>query len=508
MIAVRRTALKRLGVRLERRRFVGGSLATATLLVFGDAWPQPAGPVQSGELTDLTIAELARLIRARAVSPVELTRAYLERIERLEPQVNAYVTVTADLALKQARELETELENGRWRGPLHGIPIGLKDNIDTAGVATTAASALYADRVPGEDAEVYRRLQAAGAVLLGKLNMHEFAYGLTSAISHVGPVRNPWSRTHVPGGSSGGSAAAVSAAMCCGALGTDTGGSIRQPAAFCGIVGLKPTYGLVSIRGVVPAAESLDHVGPMCRSVGDCALLLQAIAGYDPRDPVSLDVEPPAYADALERSTAALRLGIPRAPYFDRLTADVAAATDEALRVLRGLTGEFRDVTLPRVPDFSTLLAEAYAYHERHLADPAERALYQRATLERIQAAGDVSMTDYFRARRELALARRAITETFADVDLLITPTAPDLPGTIASAESPSVGADAVPPGRNTLPFNLYGIPTISIPCGFGRSGLPIGLQISGPRLGEIDVLALAHAYEQATDWHRRSPPL
>src|SRR5690606_31370188 len=253
--------------------------------------------------------EASALIRSGALSPVALCQAYLDRIEAVDSRVNAYVTVTADLALEQARAMEAELAAGRWRGPLHGIPIALKDNIDTAGIRTTAAATVLAERVPEADAEIYRRLREAGAVLLGKLNMHEFAYGGTSAITHFGPVHNPWDLARIPGGSSGGSAAAVAARLCCAALGTDTLASIRLPASYCGITGIKPTHGLASIRGIIPVSESIDCVGPMCRSVADAALLLQAMAGHDPLDPVSLDVPLPYYAEALYRPTAALRLG-------------------------------------------------------------------------------------------------------------------------------------------------------------------------------------------------------
>src|SRR5262245_37037415 len=266
----------------------------------------------SDQVTALSLWDAAEQLRGRKISPVELTNACLARIERLNPVLNAFITVTADQALADARAAETEIARGRRRGPLHGIPIALKDLFDTAGVRTTAGSAVFANRVPSEDAEVVRRLKQAGAVFVGKLNMHEFAYGDTSAQSHFGPVRNPWDRQRISGGSSGGSAAAVAARLCYGALGSDTGGSIRQPSAYCGIVGLKPTYGLVSTAGVVPLSWSLDHVGPMCRTVADTSLLLQAIAGYDPHDTNSIDAIPPDYTKALGQKVAAFRLGIPR----------------------------------------------------------------------------------------------------------------------------------------------------------------------------------------------------
>ena len=269
-----------------------------------------AAAALSSAPTDWTLAQASEQIRARKISPVELTRACLDRIERLNPRVNAYITVMAEQALAQARELEAELHAAKWRGPLHGIPIGLKDLIDTAGVKTTCASALFADRVPAADADVVVRLKRAGAVIVGKQNMHEFAYGATSVPSHYGAVRNPWNLGRIAGGSSGGPAAAVAAGLCFGAIGSDTGGSIRQPAAYCGITGLKPTYGRVSTRGVVPLSWSLDHIGPMCRTALDAALLLEAIAGYDPREPTSVDWPVERYSLAMRAKTAALRLGV------------------------------------------------------------------------------------------------------------------------------------------------------------------------------------------------------
>jgi len=485
---------------VTRRTFIGG-LSGAALLAATRALSSVT------DLTELTVEDASTLIRTRVLSPVELVQAYLTRIDRLEPRVNAYITVTNNLALAQAQQLEAELDTGCWRGPLHGIPIALKDNMDTAGIRTTAASALFADRVPTQDAEVYRRLTEAGAVLLGKLNMHEFAYGGTSSITHFEPVHNPWNLEHIPGGSSGGSAAAVAARMCCAALGTDTLASIRLPAAYCGIVGLKATHGLASIRGIIPVAESLDHVGPMTRTVADSAHVLQAIAGFDAGDPMSVRAELPVYTSALSRNTALLKLGIPGSPYYDRLDSDVAAAVDEALNVLAGLTAEARDVELPPTPDFPVILAEAYAYHVPYLSDPANHQRYDSVTLERLLAAGEFSAASYIEARRELAIARHTIVDTFADVDLIVTPTTPGLPEEIRNAQNPAEASGAESSVRNTFAFNLYGIPTISIPCGFSRSGLPIGLQISGPPLGEISVLALAHAYEQATEWHNRRPP-
>jgi aspartyl-tRNA(Asn)/glutamyl-tRNA(Gln) amidotransferase subunit A len=459
------------------------------------------------DVAALSLSDAAELLRARKVSPVELTNACLARIERLNPVLNAFITVTADQALAEARAAESELMRGRRRGPLHGIPLALKDLFDTAGVRTTAGSAVFANRVPSEDAEVVRRLKQAGAVFVGKLNMHEFAYGDTSAQSHFGPVRNPWDRQRISGGSSGGSAAAVAARLCYGALGSDTGGSIRQPSAYCGIVGLKPTYGLVSTSGVVPLSWSLDHVGPMCRTVADTSVLLQVIAGYDPHDINSVDAVLPDYARALGQKVATLRLGIPRAVFYEELDPEIEQAMTAALAELRRLTASTEDVELPKYQTLPVVGAEAYAFHAPYFTKTPE--LYQSATRGRIEGGARVSATAYIDGRRELERLRRAVGDVFSKVDLLVTPTTPILPQSVEEAvNSPSVP----PPGgvapslRNTQPFDIFGLPTISIPCGFSRAGLPIGLQISGPRLGESRVLALAHAFEQATEWHRRAP--
>ena len=481
-----------------RRDFLTTSATAAAFLVSRPAFTQTTDP------TDLSIAEAQRLIRTGALSPLDLVEAYVARIRRLDPQLNAFVTVTEERAVERARALETELAGGRWRGPLHGIPIALKDNIDTAGVRTTAASEVFADRIPDQDAEVVTRLEAAGAIILGKLNMHEFAYGATSAFTRSGPVRNPWDGDRIPGGSSGGSGAAVAARLCAGALGTDTGGSVRIPAAHCGIVGLKATYGLASIRGIIPLGVSLDHVGPMCRTVADAALMLQAMAGYDPRGIASIDAEIPDYASALRHPTSVLRLGVPRSFYED-LDPQILAAVERALGVLGDLTASTRDVELPARPEAGTVQVEAYAYHADLLAE--RRELYDASTLERIERGAAVSAADYAEARYQLTLVRKAIAAVFEDVDVLVTPTLVQLPVSIEAAlMSPAEVTGILV--RNTAPFNAYGIPAITVPCGFSREGLPIGLQLCGPALGEVDVLALAHAYEQATEWHERTPRL
>ena len=493
----------------SRRDFLqmtaGAIAATATRR------PAHAAPLQqrSLELWELPLARASELVRMRKASPVELTTACLTRIDRLNPVLNAFITVMREQALADARAAEMEIARGKWRGPLHGIPLGLKDLFDTAGVRTTAASAVFADRIPSEDAEVVRRLKAAGAVILGKLNMHEFAYGDTSAQSHYGPVRNPWNRNHVAGGSSGGSAAAVAGGLCYGALGSDTGGSIREPASYCGIAGLKPTYGLVSTRGVVPLSWSLDHVGPMCRTVSDTAILLQQIAGYDALDTNSISAAPPDYAKAMRRNISTLRLGIPRAVFYEMLNPEIEQAVNDALQVLGRLTASAREVQLPPYKTLPVVGAEAYAFHAPYFTKTPE--LYQPMTRRRLEAGSTVTAAAYIEGRRELERLRRAVGAVFSTVDLLITPTTPVLPPTVQDAiddpGTPPVGGVALSL-RNTQPFDIYGLPSISIPCGFSRSGFPIGLEISGPRFGEPAVLALADAYEHATEWHERTPPI
>jgi len=444
-------------------------------------------------MTDLTIADASDLLRRKQISPVELTHACLERIEQLNPSINAFITVMHDSALAEARAAEAEINAGHWRGPLHGIPVGLKDLIDTAGVKTTCGSALFAERIPTEDAHIVQLLKSAGAILIGKQNLQEFAYGGTSTSSHFGPVHNPWNLERIAGGSSGGSAAAVTTGMCFGAIGTDTGGSVREPAAFCGIVGLKPTYGRVSTRGVFPLSTSLDHVGPLCRNVTDTALLLQAIAGYDKSDPFSVDWPVDSYTPELHANS---RLGIVRRPYFDGLNPDVASAMDAALKQIDNLATDVLDIELPLTPT-AVQGPEVYAVHAKHFANSPE--LYGRWIQERLKQAAKVDTVAYVEARQQLDRVRRAIDDVFAEVDFLITPTTPLPPITIDEALHMSPDPAGELWLRNTRPFNAYALPTISIPCGFTKDGLPIGLQIAGPRFGEARLLSFAFAFEQST---------
>ena len=451
-----------------------------------------------------TIEELSALIRRRTVSPLEITRECLARIDELNPKLNAFITVTAEAALAEAALAEHEIMRGEWRGPLHGIPIGLKDIIDTAGVTTTAASNLFRNRIPTEDAEVTTRLKQAGAVLLGKQNLHEFAYGGSSMISCFGEVRNAWNVEHIAGGSSGGSATAVAAGLGSAAIGTDTAGSIREPASQCGVVGLKPQYGRVSARGVIPLSKSLDHVGPITNSVMDAAILLNILS--DPQN--SGRDETQDFTLGLGDDTKSLRLGVPRGFFLQELDAEVGAAFDEALTVLKTLSSEIKDVGLAVSTDRTLQAAQSYAYHREWVKKSPE--LYQPETLRRILSGADISEADYERSRAELETARREIAALFKNVDLLITPTLPVPPPAIAELKkNPSLlRPKEIVLLRNTRPWNVWGVPAISVPCGFTQAGLPIGLQIAGPPWREDLVLRIAYAYEQATEWHKREAPL
>jgi aspartyl-tRNA(Asn)/glutamyl-tRNA(Gln) amidotransferase subunit A len=454
-----------------------------------------------------TMSELSRRFRKKELSPVEVTRECLRRIETLNPRINAFITVMAESALVEARTAEEEIAQGKSRGPLHGIPIALKDLIDTAGVRTTSASALHKDRVPTEDAEVVRKLRAAGAVIVGKNNLHEFAYGGSSLISHFGDVHNPWDVKRIAGGSSGGSAASVPAEMAYAAIGTDTAGSIREPASLCGCVGIKPTYGRVSSRGVIPLSTSLDHVGPLAASVEDAAIVLQAIAGYDSGDITSAEVAVTDYVSILREGAKGLRVGVPRAYFFDDLDPVVPSAMEHALTGIATLGAHIKEVRLEVPTDRTLQAAEAYAYHAEDVAKHPE--LYQAETVRRIRTGEKVTAAEYMQKRRELEVARRNIRDVFAEVDLLVTPTTPLPAPTIAELRA---NAEALRPAelkllRNTRPFNVWGLPAISVPCGFTQGGLPTGLQIAGPHWREDLVLRLAYAYEQATAWHKRVIP-
>jgi aspartyl-tRNA(Asn)/glutamyl-tRNA(Gln) amidotransferase subunit A len=467
--------------------------------------------MQAIDLSGMTITEAGRLIRVRDLSPVELTEAYLRRIEQINPTINAYVTVTAERALDDARRAEAEIARGEDRGPLHGIPIALKDLYATAGIRTTAGSKIFGEWVPAEDSTTARLLREAGSVLLGKLNTHEFAYGVTTNNPHFGPTRNPWDTERIPGGSSGGSGAAIAAGMATATTGTDTGGSIRIPAALCGVVGLKPTYGRVSKAGVFPLSWMFDHAGPITRTVEDAALMLRVMAGYDPADFSTVPVPVEEYTAGLGAGIRGLRVGVPRAYFYDRLDDEVRAAVETALDALRGLGAQVRDVETPDigtlVPQFFGLvLAEAQEIHAESLKTRAGDFGPDVGDILAQPTPPAAALTAALRASYTLTeVFRRALTE----VDLLVTPTTP-LPATPIGQETAAYGGAEEPVIsamiRCTAPFNATHLPALSVPCGFTTGGLPIGLQIAGRPFAEATVLRAGHAYEQATAWHLRRP--
>lgn len=464
------------------------------------------------ELHALTIAKLAPLLRNCEVSPVDVTAAYLKRIEALDVTLNAFVTVMAVSAAEQAQQREAELMGGEYRGPLHGVPIAVKDLYDTAGVPTTAGSRIFADRIPDNDASTVSLLRAAGAIIIGKTNLHEFAYGVTNDTSYFGATRNPWDLERVPGGSSGGSAAAVAANLCAAATGTDTGGSIRIPAALCALVGLKPTYGRVSCAGVIPLSWSLDHCGPLARTVTDAAVMLFAMAGWDPQDPAAVAEPVEDYTLALTPDVEGLRIAFDPAYAFTRVDPDVETAVTEALAVFQNLGAELVEVGLPRLQEaaaaaLAVLDAEATAYHEQFLKNRPED--YQPTVRDRLGRGFQVRGIDYALARRVGQWMALDFETLFDDVDLVATP-ATAIPAPRFGQDRVEIRGESVSVraaiAQFTRVFNLTGLPAISVPCGFSSAGLPIGLQLAGPHLDEATVLRAAYAYEQATDWHAHRP--
>ncbi|GAB4328271.1 MAG: amidase [Dehalococcoidia bacterium] len=455
------------------------------------------------DLHALTISEAAALLRSRETTSADLTEACLARIEALEPRLNAFITVTADLALEQAREADRDLAAGRDRGPLHGIPVAVKDLCATKGIRTTAGSRILEDWIPEQDATVVTKLRAAGAILLGKLNLHEFAYGVTSNNAFFGPVRNPWDTDRHPGGSSGGSGAAVAARMCFAAIGSDTGGSIRIPAALCGTVGLMPTYGLVSRAGVVPLSWSLDHVGPLARTVRDAALFLNQVQGHDPADPGSARHAPIDAAAELGQDVRDLRIGVVRSQ-FRYLEADVAAAVEAALETLRSLGAVLEDVTIPMLDqglNLSILGAEAAAYHAQWLRErPGDYSDEVRALLLRGLAVPAHAYLNDLRVRREFTAQVRDVMRRY---DAFVMPTCPAIANPIAETADGAYRYAAL-----TGPWDHTGQPVISVPCGFGEGGMPVGISFAGRPFEEARICRIAHAYEQATGWHTKEPPL
>lgn len=464
------------------------------------------------ELYYMPITQLAEHIKKRAVSPVEITQAYLDRIQVIDPTLNSYITVTAERALQEARAAEAQMRDNTYLGPLHGVPLAHKDIVATKGIRTTCASKVLHEAIPDYDATVIERLRAAGAVLLGKLNMNEFATIVPSP--YFGRVNNPWNLAHSPGGSSSGSGAAVAAGLCAGALGTDTGGSIRIPAAFCGIVGLKATHGRISLFGVTPLAWSLDHIGPMTRTVTDAALMLQVLAGYDARDLMSSETPVSDYTAKLGSELKGLRLGVPTHFFPDYTDPEVKSAFTAAVNVLAGLGALIEEVRLPDLEGAWATIAEvilngeANVWHEPYLQTQAEDYAPQvRKFLERGKP---TPATEYVKAQHARARLRQEMLTACAHVDVLLTP------GELIPPP-PHEARSVVIAGREvrlmdalisaTCPFNITGQPALTIPCGFTASGLPLALQLVGKPFDEATVLQVGYAYEAHTSWHEQHPP-
>jgi Asp-tRNA(Asn)/Glu-tRNA(Gln) amidotransferase A subunit family amidase len=457
----------------------------------------------------LTIAEAARLIERKELSPVELVDSRLDRIARLDGRLHSFIRVLADEARRDARTAEAEIAAGSYRGALHGIPIGLKDIYGTAGVATTGHSKVMQDHVPTADAFSVKRLRDAGAIIMGKLATHEFAFGGPSFDLPWPPARNPWDTSRFTGGSSSGTGASVAAGLVLGGTGSDTGGSIRGPAAFCGLAGIKPTYGLVSRMGILPLAFSLDHAGPLAWTAEDCAIMLQAMAGHDPTDPASANKPIPDYRAALRGEVKGLRIGLVRHFYERDLVAD--AATREAIaaaaQTFETLGCSVREVTLSPLAEWSAcgvtmMLAEAYTIHEENLR--RRFADYGEIFRDRMVLAGLITAADYIQALRRRRELIDELDRAMADLDLVMTAAAP--------GEAPPI--DAVPKFGTlerpslTMPFNVTGSPAMSVCCGYTGGGLPLSFQIVGKRFADATVLRAAHAYEAATPWRERRPAL
>ncbi len=468
----------------------------------------------SNDLCFLSISEAARLIESRRLSPVELVAAHLERIERTDAALNSFITLLADDATEQAAIAEREIVAGNWLGPLHGIPIGLKDLYYTKGVRTTAGSRILRDFVPDYDSAVAERFANAGAILLGKLQMHEFALGATSVNPHDGAARNPWDTARITGGSSGGSGSAVVAGQCMGALGSDTGGSIRIPSGLCGIVGMKPTFGRVSRHGVHPLSWSLDTVGPMTRTTRDSAIILNALAGFDARDPSSANAPTEDFTARLDDGARGLRIGVPDDFFYDVIDPEIADAVSAASETLRELGATVERCRIPALEhslaiSSAILVAEAAETLFDHLRDNPE--LIGADVRERLYLGAMTPAVDYIEAQRARTAYNERLADAMREYDLLLAPT--------TAIGAPGVDQETVDIGgrtesalslmsRLTRPFNLTGQPTISIPCGFTSDGLPIGMQIAGRAWEEATVFRAANAYERATDWHTRKPPL
>ena len=461
------------------------------------------------DLAWLGVSEASELLRSKKLSPVEYTEALIDRVGRLDSQLNAFLRFTPEIALEDAKRAEGEIARGQWRGPLHGVPYALKDIVDYAGLPTTAHSKILKDNVVAADAHVAWKLKAAGGVFMGKLSTHEFAIGGPSFDLPWPPARNPWNRDHFCGGSSSGAGAATAAGFVPAAIGTDTGGSVRNPASMCGVVGIKPTYGLVSRRGVIPLAYSLDHVGPLTRTVRDNALMLELIAGHDPHDPGSATGAAGGYAADLDRGVKGLKIGVIRHFYAAdmKAEAEVADGIEAAVNKLAALGAEIREVSTAPLADWlavnrTILTSEAYAAHEKWMRERPQD--YGALARERIMAGAFVRAADYVNAtrlRRKLADAFHAL---FSEIDVALTASSMDLPCRIddPQAVEHTYGRQA------RAPFNVTGGPALSVPAGFSRSGLPLGIQLVGKPWTEALLYRVAHAYEQSTHWGDRHPAL
>ena len=467
----------------------------------------------TADLPLLSLVEVSDLIRDRQVSSRQVTEALLGRIERLEPRINAYISVQPEQALAAADAADAALRAGRHLGPLHGVPVAVKDLFATAGGRTTAGSRILGDWTPEEDATAVRKLRDAGAVIVGKTNMDEFAFGGTNENAHYGTTRNPWDTGRSPGGSSGGSGAATAASLAYAALGTDTAASIRNPAHFCGVTGLKPTYGRVSRHGVVPLAWSLDHVGPLARTVEDAAVVLGAIAGHDPRDPSTSSAPAPDFLSRLEDAPSGLRIGVPRRYFWDPIDPEVERIVEDAIDVLRRLGFDVRDTELPFVGAFPAMQAavlpvEAAAYHLPWMQQRPRD--YAPAIFERLLQGIAVSAADFVNAQRARRAAQDAVRDFMRTFDILVTPTVPYTAARLGQSRvalGPVEIEASAARTRNLFPFNALGMPAMSIPCGFDSRGLPVGMQIVGRVFDEAAVLRVGHAYQRETEWRLRRPP-
>jgi aspartyl-tRNA(Asn)/glutamyl-tRNA(Gln) amidotransferase subunit A len=470
--------------------------------------------MESQCLCFLSAAELSKLIKRREISPVEVVKAYLARVEAVEPALNSFITLLPEQAMEEARLAEHEIRSGQYRSPLHGIPIGLKDLFYVKGVPNTSGSKIFDHFIPDYDSTVALKLREAGAILLGKLNLHQFAYGPTGENPDYGNMHNPWDRERIPGGSSGGSASATASGQCALAMGTDTGGSIRIPSALCGLVGLKPTYGRLSRYGMTVLSWSQDHPGPMARTVEDCVLVMNAVAGYDPRDPSSADRSAPDFTQSLTENIKGLRVGVPKEPFEDPIDSEVEHFVRDAIELQGKLGATIDEISWPLYHESKAiastiLMAEATAYHGPLMKRQGSR-LDPKVRL-RLEAGLLISAVDYLQAQRARRLFYQQSCDLFKKVDLMVGPTVPITACTIGTEEVQigNTGMGVIPAlTQHTRPYNLNGFPAITVPCGFSKNGLPVGFQLAGKPFDEGTVLRAAFAYEQATEWHQRRPPI